>query len=108
MALSLFLVPVAKHSPLLHVFRLSFTQALVFHKVAGWISFIFTVIHGGLYLIDYGTSLFGRNATASTPRDDQQLRGFKAILHEVIPPGRRLDDRRTSVPFNRLGDHAAK
>ena len=58
MALALFLVPVAKHSPLIHVFGLSFTQALVFHKVAGWISLIFTILHGGFFLVDYGTAIF--------------------------------------------------
>ena len=77
MALSLFLVPVAKHSPLIHVFGLSFPQALVFHKVAGWISLVFTILHGTLYLLDYA-NLFDNNSPKS----------MKAMLHEVIPPWR--------------------
>ena len=76
MALSLFLVPVAKHSPLIQVFGLSFTQALVFHRNAGWISLVFTVLHGGLFLLDYGTSM----------SSDEGRTGFQEILYLVIPP----------------------
>eukprot|EP00554_Chaetoceros_debilis_P008401 CAMPEP_0194104814 /NCGR_PEP_ID=MMETSP0150-20130528/5097_1 /TAXON_ID=122233 /ORGANISM="Chaetoceros debilis, Strain MM31A-1" /LENGTH=938 /DNA_ID=CAMNT_0038792465 /DNA_START=80 /DNA_END=2896 /DNA_ORIENTATION=- len=53
-ALSLFLIPVAKHSPLIEVFGLSFTQALSFHRISGWTSLVFSLIHGGLYILMYG------------------------------------------------------
>ena len=49
-ALSLFLIPVTKHSPILDWFRVTPVQALAFHRVAGWISFWNAVLHGFLYL----------------------------------------------------------
>merc|ERR1719232_2158817 len=55
-ALALFLVPVAKHSPLLKVFGLSYTQALAFHRTAGWVSLAFTLLHGLIYCLIYGMS----------------------------------------------------
>jgi len=54
-ALSLFLIPVAKHSPLIKVFGLSFTQALFFHRISGWISLILSLIHGVFYFYMYGS-----------------------------------------------------
>lgn len=53
-ALALFLIPVAKQSPLLKTFGLSFTQALAFHRTAGWISLVFTLTHAILYCLIYG------------------------------------------------------
>lgn len=87
MALSLFLVPVAKHSPLLTVFGLSFSQALVFHKVAGWISLVFSVWHGGLYLMDYAAPAL---MEGNDDDDDDQAAagGFQGIARQVIPPAR--------------------
>ena len=55
-ALSLFLIPVAKHSPLIEVFGLSFTQALSLHRISGWTSLVFSLIHGCLYILNYGIS----------------------------------------------------
>lgn len=81
-ALSLFLVPVAKHSPLIQIFGLSFTQALVFHKVAGWISLVFTMLHGGLYLMDYATGIFDGK------EDPHLAYGFRRMIHRVVPPAR--------------------
>ena len=88
LALTLFLVPVAKHSPLLSVFQLSFSQALVFHKVAGWISLVFTILHGGLFLISYGFPLLdGRNDSFDND-DDLDKSWWVKMFENVIPPPR--------------------
>lgn len=53
-ALSLFMVPVAKQSPLLAAIRWSPVQALGFHVWAGRVCFFMTFLHGTLYVLDYG------------------------------------------------------
>lgn len=85
MALSFFLIPVTKHSPLLHVLGLSFTQALVFHRVAGWISLVFTVLHGGLYLVHYATGLF---SSSERRQSSGYSHGWRGIVEHVWPPTR--------------------
>ncbi len=72
-ALSLFLIPVAKHSPLIKVFGLSFTQALFFHRISGWISFWYSLLHGLIYCLVYGL------------RGDSNL--LKNVITALIPPG---------------------
>jgi len=49
-ALALFLIPVTKHSPILDWLRVTPVQALAFHRVAGWTSFWYSVLHGFLEL----------------------------------------------------------
>ncbi len=49
-ALALFLIPVTKHSPILDWLRVTPVQALGFHRVAGWTSFWYSVLHGYLHL----------------------------------------------------------
>jgi hypothetical protein len=49
-ALSLFLIPVTKHSPILDWLRITPIQALAFHRIAGWTSFWNSVLHGFLHL----------------------------------------------------------
>ena len=49
-ALSLFLIPVTKHSPILDWLHVTPIQALAFHRIAGWTSFWYSVLHGFLHL----------------------------------------------------------
>lgn len=49
-ALALFLIPVAKHSPILDWLRVTPVQALAFHRVAGWTSLWNSLLHGFLHL----------------------------------------------------------
>ena len=49
-ALSLFLIPVTKHSPILDWLNVTPIQALAFHRVAGWCGFWNSVLHGFLHL----------------------------------------------------------
>ena len=55
-ALALFLVPVAKQSPLLTAIGWSSNQALGMHVWAGRVCWIMTSIHGLLYAVKYGLS----------------------------------------------------
>jgi len=48
------MIPVAKQSILLAAFGLSPIQALAFHIWAGRICLILTVIHGTLFILDFG------------------------------------------------------
>ena len=54
LAISFFLIPVAKHSIWLEAIGLDATHALVFHRVAGWISLVFTIAHGLPFCVLYG------------------------------------------------------
>ena len=76
-ALAFFLIPVAKHSPLIRVFGLSFTQALAFHRVAGWISFGLTLLHGILYCVIYGYNGISNDKAF-----------FEALTEALVPPSR--------------------
>jgi len=49
-ALSLFLIPVTKHSPILDWLRVTPVQALAFHRIAGWTSLWNSIFHGFLHL----------------------------------------------------------
>ncbi len=49
-ALSLFLIPVTKHSPILDWLSVTPVQALAFHRVAGWTGLWNSVLHGFLHL----------------------------------------------------------
>jgi predicted ferric reductase len=74
-ALALFLIPVAKHSPVLKTFGLSFTQALAFHRTAGWISLAFTSIHAILYCVRYGIE-----------GQSEGLSFWNALVNALFPP----------------------
>mmetsp|Transcript_23248 Transcript_23248/g.68748 ORF Transcript_23248/g.68748 Transcript_23248/m.68748 type:complete len:902 (-) Transcript_23248:201-2906(-) len=49
-SLSLFLIPVTRHSPILDWLRVTPVQALAFHRVSGWVGFWNSVLHGFLHL----------------------------------------------------------
>jgi len=49
-ALAAFLVPVTKHSPILDWLHISPVEALEFHRMAGWTSLVFSILHGFLHL----------------------------------------------------------
>ena len=49
-SLSLFLIPVSKHSPILDWLHVTPVQALSFHRIAGWVGFWNSVLHGFLHL----------------------------------------------------------
>ena len=49
-ALAAFLIPVTKHSPILDWLRVTPIQAIAFHRVAGWTSLFFSILHGFLHL----------------------------------------------------------
>lgn len=76
-ALALFLIPVAKHSPLLKVFGLSYTQALAFHRTSGWISLAFTLLHSIIYCVIYGMR-----------GDDNGQSFWKAMVSALYPPSK--------------------
>ena len=49
-SLSLFLIPVTRHSPVLDWLRVTPAEALAFHRVSGWVGFWNSVLHGFLHL----------------------------------------------------------
>lgn len=75
-ALSFFMIPVAKQSVLLAAFGLSPIQALSFHIWAGRVCLVCTILHGLIFSAALG--FFGM--------EEQGHGFFSALISELIPP----------------------